>query len=65
MRSLFGPDGLVDESARAERFVLWPLGIPSAGAMREAGHHAIAFVGKRHFDDPDLIDRYFERVAPP
>ena len=65
MRSLFGPDGLVDESARAERFVLWPLGIPSAGAMREAGHHAIAFVGKRHFDDPDLLDRYFARVAPP
>jgi hypothetical protein len=60
-RNLFGPDGLVDESARAERFVLWPMGIRSAGAMREAGHHAIAFVGKRHFDDPDLLDRYFAR----
>lgn len=64
-RSLFGTDGLIDESARGERFVLWPLGIRSAGAMREAGHHAIAFVGKRHFDDPDLLDRYFVRVAPP
>ncbi len=64
-RNLFGPDGLIDESARGERFVLWPLGIRSAGAMREAGHHAIAFVGRRHFDDPDLFDRYFVRVAPP
>lgn len=64
-RSLFGPDGLIDESARGERFVLWPLGIRSAGAMREAGHHAIAFVGQRHFDDPGLLNRYFVRVAPP
>jgi len=65
MRSLFGADGIVAESARAERFVLWPLGVRSAGAMREAGHHAIAFVGERHFDDPDLLDRYFERVTSP
>lgn len=64
-RNLFGADGLVDESARAERFVLWPMGIRSAGAMREAGHHAIAFVGKRHFDDPDLLDRYFVRSPAP
>jgi len=64
-RNLFGPDGLVDESARAERFVLWPMGIRSAGAMREAGHHAIAFVGKRHFDDPDLLERYFVRSPAP
>jgi len=62
-RNLFAADGLVKDSKRGERFVLWPMGIPSAGAMREAGHHAIAFVGRRHFDDPDLIDRYFERAG--
>jgi len=61
-RSMFRPDGLVAGSQRLERFVLWPMGVPSAGAMRQWGHHATAFVGKRHFDDPHLIERYFEPV---
>ncbi len=59
-RSLFGPDGLVAGSERAERWLLWPTGVPSPGAMRERGRHAIAFVGQRHFDDADLLDRLFE-----
>ena len=63
-RSLFAPDGLVHESRRPERWVLWPLGVPSAGAMRQRGHHATAFVGTRHFDDATAIERYFERASP-
>ncbi|MDG4598141.1 MAG: hypothetical protein P9F75_21030 [Candidatus Contendobacter sp.] len=59
-RGLFGPDGLVAGSERAERWLLWPTGVPSPGAMRERGRHAIAFVGRRHFDDADLLDRVFE-----
>ena len=59
-RSLFGPEGLVAGSERAERWLLWPTGVPSPGAMRERGRHAIAFVGRRHFDDADLLDRLFE-----
>ena len=59
-RSLFGSDGLVAGSERAERWLLWPMGVPSPGAMRERGRHAIAFVGRRHFDDADLLDRLFE-----
>ena len=59
-RSAFGPDGLVAGSERGERFFFWPMGVPSAGAMRQWGRHATAFVGMRHFDDPDLLDRYFE-----
>jgi hypothetical protein len=59
-RSLYGPDGLVAGSERAERFFFWPMGIASAGAMRQWGHHATAFVGRRHFDDADLLDRRFE-----
>ncbi len=59
-RSLFGPNGLVAGSERAERWLLWPTGVPSPGAMRERGRHAIAFVGRRHFDDADLLDRLFE-----
>jgi len=62
-RSMFGEDGLVKGSERGERFFFWPMGIASPGAMRQWGHHATEFVGKRHFDDPWLIQRYFMRVA--
>ena len=54
-RSIYAPDGLVPGSERLERLILWPMGIASAGAMRQWGHHATAFVGRRHFDDPDLF----------
>jgi hypothetical protein len=59
-RSAFGPDGLIAGTERAERFLFWPMGIRSAGAMRQWGRHATAFVGRRHFDDADLIERRFE-----
>ncbi|MEQ9143214.1 MAG: hypothetical protein RLO08_02545 [Parvibaculaceae bacterium] len=60
-RSLFGPDGIVPGTARAERFLLWPMGIASPGAMRQWGTHATAFVGTRHADDPFLFDKAFAR----
>ncbi len=55
----FGADGLVPGTERAERFTFWPMGIASAGAMRQWGRHATAFVGRRHFDDADLIEKRF------
>ena len=58
-RSAFGPDGLIAGTERAERFLFWPMGIASAGAMRQWGRHATAFVGRRHFDDADLLERRF------
>jgi len=58
-RSMFASDGLVEGTARSERWMLWPMGVPSAGAMRQWGHHAVAFVGKRYFDDANLLDKYF------
>jgi len=58
-RSLFGPYGIVHGSERSERFLLWPMGIRSPGAMRQWGRHAVAFVGRRHFDDPYLISSLF------
>jgi len=66
-RSLYAPDGLVRGTERAERFLFWPMGIASAGAMRQWGHHATAFVGRRHFDDPNLLDSRFQwpRSATP
>lgn len=58
-KSLFGPNGIVPGTERAERWLLWPLGVPAPGAMRQWGHHATAFIGRRHFDDPDLLERLF------
>ncbi len=60
-RSAFESDGLIPSTRRPERFLLWPLGVPSPGAMRQWGTHAIAFIGKRHFDDPDLLDSLLTR----
>ena len=59
-RSLFGQDGIVAGSERGERFLFWPMGIPNPGAMRQWGHHATAFVGRRHFDDPHLFEKTFD-----
>jgi hypothetical protein len=39
--------------------LFWPMGVPSAGTMRQWGHNATAFLGRRHFDDADLIERRF------
>jgi hypothetical protein len=61
-RSAFDARGLMPGSERAERWLFWPMGIASAGQMRQWGRHATAFVGRRHFDDAELLDRYFERV---
>lgn len=58
--SAFGPDGLVPGTERPERLLFWPMGIRSAGAMRQWGRHATAFIGRRHFDDADLFEKRFE-----
>lgn len=61
-RSLFGEYGLVPGSERPERFILWPMGIRSPGGMRQWGRHAVAFVGRRHFDDPFIFESLFEEI---
>jgi len=63
-RSLYDPDGLVRGTERLERLLFWPMGVASPGAMRQWGRHPTAFLGRRHFDDADLLDRRFERVDP-
>ena len=64
-QGLYASDGLVPGTERSERFLLWPLGVKSAGAMRQWGRHATAFVGRRHFDDPFLIDERFQILDAP
>jgi hypothetical protein len=61
-RSIFQPNGLIAGTERGERFLFWPMGIASPGAMRQWGRHATAFVGIRHFDDADLLDKRFTIV---
>ena len=52
---LFTPSGLIAQSQRRERWLFWPMGVRSAGAMRVPGTQAIAFVGERHLDAPYLL----------
>ena len=63
-KSMFGQDAIVPGSQRLERFILWPTGVLSPGAMRQWGRHAVAFAGKRHFDDPFYLDRMFKVPVP-
>lgn len=64
-RSAYGGDGLMAGSQREERYFFWPMGIESAGQLRQWGRHATAFVGRRHFDDPTLLDSYFSLHPAP
>jgi hypothetical protein len=57
--SIFSSKGIVKGSARVERFILFSMGIPSVGSMRQRGHHAIELIGKDHFDNPNLFDQNF------
>jgi hypothetical protein len=57
--SIFDSRGIVKGSERAERFILFSMGIPKIGSMREQGHHAIELIGRTHFDDPHLFDHSF------
>jgi hypothetical protein len=58
-RSMFAQNSIAPGSQRLERFILWPTGVLSPGAMRQWGRHAVAFAGKRHFDDPFFMDNMF------
>src|SRR3990167_844354 len=62
-RSLYRADGLIAGSQRLERWLLWPAGVKSPGAMRQWGRHATAFIGRAHFDDPYLLERYFQQIG--
>lgn len=62
-RNLFGPDGLMAESDGRDPIAGWSSGIRHPGTPRQSGHQAIAYVGRRHFDDPDLLDATFQPRA--
>lgn len=57
--SIFNDKGIVKGSNRIEPLLLFPMGVPDVGSMRQRGHHAIELVGHAHFDDPDLFEQNF------
>ena len=63
-KSLFNSFGSVSNTDRLERFILWPTGIYSPGAMRQWGRQPIAFAGQRHFDDPHDMETMFTLTKP-
>lgn len=56
-RSLYDHRRIVVGTEWRERFLLWPMGVPAPDAMHQCGTHATTFIGRRHFDDPHLINR--------
>ena len=60
--SLFNEHGIARGSERIEPFILFSMGIPKVGSMRQRSHHALKLVGKAYFSDPDLFDESFEFV---
>ena len=59
---MFDQNGVGIGTERLERFILWPTGVLSPGAMRQSGRQAVAFVGTRHFDDPFFMDKIFMKT---
>jgi hypothetical protein len=57
--SMFDERGIAKGSERLERLILFSMGIPSVGSMRQRGNHAISLTGRVHFDDPCLFDTNF------
>lgn len=55
-KSAFNREGIVPGSQRPERWFFWPMGVADAGSLRRLGDHAIAFVGKRYFDQARLLE---------
>ena len=58
-RSMFDSDGLVIGTERSERWLTWPMGVQSAGAMRQRGHYPLSLIGPLHFDDARLFEKVF------
>jgi hypothetical protein len=60
--SIFNYKGIGKNSERIEPLIFFSMGIADIGSMRQRGHHAVKFVGREVFDDPDIFDRNFEYI---
>ena len=57
--SVFNDRGIMKGSERIEPLLLFSMGVPKVGYMRQRGNHAISLVGREHFDDPYLFEKNF------
>jgi len=63
--SLFDERGIVPGTKRIEAGLLFSMGIPEVGSMRQRGHQPITLIGREHFDDPLLFDNLFHYLQEP
>jgi hypothetical protein len=61
--SAFGATAWYPAPSVPSGLLYWPMGIVSAGAMRQWGRQATAFIGRRHFDDADLFEKALQLRA--
>lgn len=64
VRSFFDPEGFVAGTEKSDRFWHFPAGVRNPGALRQWGHHPTALVGREHFDDPFLFEKFFVASDP-
>jgi hypothetical protein len=62
--SIFDERGVAKDSRRWEYLLLFSMGVPDVGSMRQRGNHPIELVGSAHFDDPLLIEQRFVPATP-
>jgi hypothetical protein len=58
VRPVFDKKGYITNSVRPERWLFWPMGVKNPGALRRVGDHAMSFIGRRYFDDPNLLSHF-------
>lgn len=58
--NFFDPTGFVDGTRRKGTTFYHALGIRNAGMLREWGKHPISLTGNLYFDDPYLIEAFFQ-----
>lgn len=61
-RSIYNQNGIVPDTERRSRLLLWTMGVSKMGSIRQPGRQPTALVGRRHFDDPRLIETRYQRV---
>lgn len=57
IRPIFDQQGYVPGSERPERWLFWPMGVKNPGALRRFGDHAVNFIGRRFFDEAELLEK--------
>lgn len=63
--SIFDENGIVKGTGRLEVLFLFPAGVPDIGAMRQRTRQPTRLIGKEHFDNPQMLETYFDFTPQP